>query len=67
MYFKVKLEEWFDDTMERATGWYKRYTRVVLFIIGLIVAYVFNVDAIAIHRILSTNKIAREQMVQMAN
>lgn len=64
--FKTKLEEWFDDTMERATGWYKRYTRILLFIIGLIIAYVFNVDTIAIHRILSTNKTAREQMVQMA-
>lgn len=64
--FRLKLEQWFDDTMERATGWYKRYTRIVLFTIGLVVAYVFNVDTIAIHRILSTNKTAREQMVQMA-
>lgn len=64
--FKAKLEDWFNDTMERATGWYKRYTRILLFVIGLIVAYVFNVDTIAIHRILSTNKTAREQMVQMA-
>ncbi len=64
--FKLKLEDWFNDTMERATGWYKKYTRIVLFVIGLIVAYVFNVDTIAIHRILSTNKSAREQMVQMA-
>ncbi len=64
--FKSKLEDWFNDTMERATGWYKRYTRMILFIIGLIIAYAFNVDTIAIHRILSTNKAAREQMVQMA-
>lgn len=64
--FKAKLEDWFNDTMERATGWYKRYTKIVLFIIGMGVAYVFNVDTIAIHRILSTNKTAREQMVQIA-
>lgn len=64
--FRTKLEDWFNDTMERATGWYKKYTRVVLFIIGLIVAYVFNVDSIAIHRILATNKPATEQLVQMA-
>jgi len=64
--FKAKLEQWFNDTMDRASGWYKRYTRVILFIIGLIVAILFNVDTIAIHRILSTNKPARDQMVQMA-
>ena len=64
--FKVKLEQWFNDTMERSTGWYKKYTRLILFVVGLITAIVFNVDTIAIHRILSTNKTAREQMVQMA-
>jgi hypothetical protein len=64
--FKSKLEQWFNDTMDRATGWYKRYTRVILFIVGIIVAWMFNVDTIAIHRILSTNKTARDQMVQMA-
>ena len=64
--FRSKLEEWFNDTMDRATGWYKRYTRIVLFILGLIIAIAFNVDTIAIHRILSTNKPARDQMVQMA-
>ncbi|TPG45336.1 hypothetical protein [Flavobacterium pectinovorum] len=64
--FKAKLEQWFNDTMERTTGWYRRYTRVLLFVIGLIMACSFNVDAIAIHRILSKDKTAREQLVQMA-
>jgi hypothetical protein len=32
--FKAKLEKWYNDTMERATGWYKRYTQVILFVIG---------------------------------
>ena len=64
--FRAKLEDWYNDTMERATDWYKKYTRVVLFILGLIIAYVFNVDTIAIHRILATNKPARDQLVQMA-
>ena len=64
--FRTKLEDWFNDTMDRASGWYKKYTRMVLLIIGLVVAYVFNVDTIAIHKILSTNKPARDQLVQMA-
>ena len=64
--FRTKLEDWFNETMDRATGWYKKYTRMVLLIVGLIVAYVFNVDTIAIHKILSTNKPARDELVQMA-
>jgi hypothetical protein len=64
--FKGKLENWFNDTMERCSGWYKRYTQVVLFILGLIVAVSFNVDTIAIHRVLSKDDHAREQLVQMA-
>jgi hypothetical protein len=64
--FRQKLEVWFDDTMERATGWYKRYTRIILFFIGLILAFAFNVDTIAIHRILSKDKNARDQLVQLA-
>jgi len=64
--FKLKLEQWFDDTMDRATGWYKRYTQTVLLVIGFAMAVIFNVDTIAIHRILSKDKTAREQLVQMA-
>ncbi|MGN6339432.1 MAG: hypothetical protein ACTHML_00570 [Ginsengibacter sp.] len=64
--FEIKLEKWFDDTMARATGWYKRYTRIILFFIGFVVAVIFNVDVIAIHRVLSKDKNAREQLVKLA-
>jgi hypothetical protein len=64
--FKLKLEEWFDATMDRASGWYKRYTQFILFILGFIMAYIFNVDAIAVKRILAKDKTAREQLVQIA-
>ena len=64
--FQSKLEQWFDDTMERATGWFKKYTRIVLFFVGFGLAYFGNVDTIAIKRILTNNKPAREQMVTMA-
>jgi len=63
---KVLLEKWFDDTMDRATGWYKRYTQYILLIIGFVLAVAFNVDSIAIYKILSKDKPARDQLVQMA-
>jgi len=64
--FKAGLEKWFDDTMERCTGWYKRYNKTVLFVLGFIIAVFFNVDTIAIHRVLATNDKARDGLVNMA-
>lgn len=65
--FKQKLEEWFDTTMERASGWYKRYTQFILFIIGLLIAVAFNVDSIIIAQKLSSDPKLREQVIQSAN
>jgi hypothetical protein len=64
--FGALLEDWFNHTMDRANGWYQRQTQIILLVIGFAIAYLFNVDAIAIGRILSTDKKAREGMVQMA-
>lgn len=64
--FRELLENWFDATMERATGWYKRYSQVCLFVIGLIIAIVFNVDSIQIVTNLSNDPEARKQLVEYA-
>ncbi|MBS1563840.1 MAG: hypothetical protein JST39_05595 [Bacteroidetes bacterium] len=64
--FRQLLEQWFNETMDRCTGWYKRQTQFILFVTGLFIAYSFNIDSIAIGRILSKDKTAREQLVSMA-
>ncbi|TMI64371.1 MAG: hypothetical protein E6H07_00200 [Bacteroidetes bacterium] len=64
--FKHKLEEWFEETMERTAGWYKKQTQVVLIFIGFSLAWAFNVDTIAISKILMKDKKVREQMVELA-
>jgi len=46
--FKLHLERWFDETMERASGWYKKQTQLILFIVGLTIAIAFNADTFAI-------------------
>jgi hypothetical protein len=53
--------------MERLGGWFKRKIQLILFLIGLIIAFTFNVDSIQIAGKLGKDKNAREQMVQMAN
>lgn len=64
--FKVILESWFDETMERATGWYKKYTQFLLLLIGLMIAIVFNVDTISLIHKLKRDPKLREQLVQQA-
>lgn len=64
--FKQKLEDWFDETTERSTGWYKKQTQILLVIIGFSLAFAFNVDSIAIAKILTKDKKVREQLVELA-
>ncbi|WP_343744993.1 hypothetical protein [Chitinophaga sp.] len=64
--FRANMETWFNETMTRASGWYRRQTQVWLLILGLGIAAVFNVDSIAIARILMKDKNVREQMVRLA-
>lgn len=46
--FEQKIGAWFDNAMDRVGGYYKRYTQVIAFLCALLVAIVFNVNAIAI-------------------
>ncbi|MNS26991.1 hypothetical protein D3C72_589270 [compost metagenome] len=64
--FKHLLEGWFNDTMERATGWYKRHIQLVLLIIGFGISFAFNVDSIQIAQKLMKDKDARDKMVELA-
>lgn len=64
--FKKSLQTWYDDMMKQTTVWYKRNIQVWLFGIGMLIAIAFNVDTIKIARFLSTDRDARNDMVQLA-
>ncbi len=64
--FRVNLEDWFNNTMERAAGWYKRTIQFNLTIIGFVLAVIFNVNTIEIVKTLSTDKSVRDSMVKLA-
>lgn len=65
--FNKLLENWFDETMDRASGWYKKHTQIILFFVGLTIAIVFNVDTIKIVDKLEKDPKLREQLVQQAD
>lgn len=42
------FEQWFDDYMDRVSGWYKRRIQMFTLIFALVISFLFNVDTIAI-------------------
>ncbi len=64
--FKTHLETWFDDTMERTSGWYKRKATYISLTVGILMAMLFNVDSIQIVKQLSKDPKARAQLVELA-
>jgi len=63
--FRFRVERWFNETMDRVSGWYKRTTQFWLFGIGILLAIAFNIDSIEITRKLSVDKKAAEQLAKM--
>ncbi len=64
--FSKKLEVWFNDQMNRVSGWYKRQAQWILFLLGLLMAIGFNIDTIDIANRLSKDKSARDKLVDLA-
>jgi len=64
--FKHHLEFWFEETMDRASTWYKKHIQFVLFFIGLAISIAFNVDTLKIIERLEKDPKLREQLVQQA-
>ncbi|MBV7533227.1 hypothetical protein [Chitinophaga sp. sic0106] len=65
--FRIQLENWFNETMQRASSWYRKHCQTWLLIIGFVVAGIFNVDTIAVAKILMKDKTVRQEMVQLAS
>ncbi len=64
--FKHHLENWFEETMDRASTWYKKHVQFILFFVGLTISIVFNVDTLKIIERLEKDPKLRQQLVQQA-
>lgn len=63
---RENVEKWFDDAMERVSGWYKRRTQLIILILALAVAGVFNADTFMIASRFSTDASLRDAVVNAA-
>ena len=64
--FKLLIEKWYNDVMDRASGWYKRYTQKILIFVGIVIALVFNADTFAIYNQLESDPETLQQVVALA-
>ena len=64
--FQNNIETWFNNTMDRAGGWYKHRLQQALVIIGLFISAFVNADSIKIIETLSHDPQARADMVSLA-
>lgn len=60
------IASWYDDTMERVSGWYKRHTQTVTLVLGFLIAVAFNADTIGISSSLARDRAMREAFVAVA-
>lgn len=60
------IEGWFDDTMDRVSGWYKRRTQLFTLLIAAIITILANADTIHVARRLWTDPVLRSAVVEEA-
>jgi hypothetical protein len=64
--FSYEIEKWFDRSMERATGVYKRNAKAVALLIGIGTAVAINADAFHISSRLVKDPVLRNSITQVA-
>ncbi len=63
---RKNIEGWYDDAMDRASGWYKRRAQWILLALGLLVAIATNADSINIAQTLTHDSALRGVVVAAA-
>ena len=63
---QASMEDWFNSSMDRVSGWYRRRTQWILIALALLIAIGVNADALRIARTLSNDASLRKGLVAMA-
>ncbi len=63
---KAHIEQWFNDYMDRVSGWYKTRQRKKFRIVGFLVAIALNVDSLHLLKVLSLDDNLKNRLVESA-
>jgi hypothetical protein len=64
---RQNLEQWFDDGMARLSGWYKRRSQKLAFMIGILVAIALNADTLQLAQTLWREPLMRQSLAAQAD
>jgi len=60
---RTAIETWYNSTMDRVSGWYKRRAQIAIFIVGLAITASLNVDTLEIVNHLASDPAIRSSLV----
>jgi hypothetical protein len=63
---RANIEQWFNSSMDRVSGWYKRRKQKIIVVIGLVIAAVMNVSTLTVAKTLWTNQTLRDSLSKVA-
>jgi hypothetical protein len=61
-----EVEGWYDGVMDRASGWFKKRTQRNVFLLGIVIAVLLNINAVSIAQYLNANDAQRLLVVGAA-
>jgi hypothetical protein len=64
--FRTSIENWYDDHMDRVSGWYKRYVAKITITVGAILVILLNINTITIGRTLYSNTVVSSAVSMVA-
>ena len=64
--FRHNVEQWYDDQMERVSGWYRRRIQKVLWILAFLIAFTLNADSLQVAKRLWVEPSVRASLVSQA-
>jgi len=64
--FRTNIEHWYDDQMDRVSGWYKRHIRWISLGISLAIVLLLNLNVLTIAHSLYTDEAVRGSVVTQA-
>ncbi len=64
--FRANIEAWYDDHMDRVSGWYKRYTRGITALVGAVIVIGLNVQLFTFAESLYTEQALSRVVVSKA-
>ena len=60
------IENWYNDSMDRVAGWYKRKVQLILIVLGLLLTIATNTDTIVVTKAMISSPALRASTVEAA-